>query len=73
MLVNFNMIFDEVQGANHSHSRSYEEDLQRRNSQKDIKIIDNLSVVRVLVHQKINLWYHGIGFLSTGSRQAFST
>jgi len=48
MLVDFNMIFDEVQGANHSHSRSYEEDLQRRNSQKDIKIIDNLSVVRAL-------------------------
>ena len=49
MLVNFNMIFDEVRGASRSHSTSSGEDLQRRNSQKDIKIINNLSVVRVQV------------------------
>jgi len=49
MLVNFNMIFDEVRGADRSHSRSYGEDMQRRNSQKDIKIISNFSVVSVLV------------------------
>ena len=36
------MIFDEVQGANRSHSSSYEEDLQRGNSQKEIKIITNI-------------------------------
>ncbi len=37
------------EAQNHSHSLSYEEDLQQRNPQKDFKINDMLSVVGVLI------------------------
>jgi len=45
MLDKFKNIFEEDGGANHSHSLSYDADLQRRDLQKEIKVINNFSVV----------------------------
>lgn len=48
MLVNFDLVFDEVRGAKHRQSLSSGEYLQRRNSQKEFKILDNILLDRVL-------------------------
>ncbi len=56
MLVNFNMIFDKVQGAKHSQSLSSGEYLQRGNLRKEIKIIGNFWLDNALVDSCIRYW-----------------